>query len=170
VDQHATGQSTLFATLVEEHWEAVFRMLWCTTGNAHDAEELAQETFLRALRSFASFTPGTRARAWLLRIAMNACHDLRRRRKTRREAPLVDDAGPAAESTVAPLETAEQYERLLAAMQGLSETARAVFHLRAAESLSFREISRLLKISEESARWHMCQARKKLLKDMTRDE
>ena len=162
--QFAADSARAFSTVVEGHWDAVFRTLWCMTGNTHDAEELTQETFLKALRAFASFEAGSNVRAWLLRIAVNACHDLRRKRTTSRELPLADDPATSAESPVDRLEIAEQYERLMMAMQELSSTARTVFHLRAGESLAFREIARLLEISEDAARWHMGQARRKLLK------
>jgi RNA polymerase sigma factor (sigma-70 family) len=71
--QFAADSARAFATIVEGHWDAVFRTLWCMTGNTHDAEELTHETFLKALRAFASFEAGSNVRAWLLRIAVNAC-------------------------------------------------------------------------------------------------
>jgi len=155
-----------FAAAVDVHWSAVFRLLFCMTGNTHDAEELAQETFLRAWRRFDSFRPGTQLRAWLLRIATNACLDVQRQRKRARQTPLPDDLPDAQNGPGHRLETAEQAALLRAAMNGLSETTRTVFHLRATESLSFREIAEMLGTTEQAARWHMHQARRKLVKHL----
>ena len=66
-----------FTDVVNEHWNRVYRLLHCLTGNTHDTEDLTQETFLRALKRLDSFRPGTAMRAWLLRIATNAFFDAR---------------------------------------------------------------------------------------------
>jgi RNA polymerase sigma-70 factor, ECF subfamily len=152
-----------FAAVVEAHWTAVFRLLYCMTGDVHDTEELTQETFLRALSRLVSFRPGTKMRAWLLRIARNACLDAQRKRKRARRVEFQDEPGTDRHPGYW-IETEEQAALLRTAMEELSETARTVFHLRAQESLSFKEIASLLETTEEAARWHMHQARTKLLK------
>ena len=60
-----------FAELVREHWEPVFRYLMHQVRRLHDAEELTQETFLRALSHWEQREPETRPRAWLICIARN---------------------------------------------------------------------------------------------------
>jgi RNA polymerase sigma-70 factor (ECF subfamily) len=152
---------TPFAEVVHANWSAVYRLLWCMTGNRHDSEDLTQETFLRALSRFESFTPGTRMRPWLLRIASNAYFDLRRKRQRIQVQPL-GDAAAAENRPEQPLEAAEQNELLRAALEELSETTRMVFHLRTQEELSFRDIGLMAGVSEQAARWHMHQARSKL--------
>jgi RNA polymerase sigma-70 factor (ECF subfamily) len=152
-----------FAAVVDGHWSAVFRLLRCLSGNTHDTEDLAQETFLRALRRRDSYQPGTRLRAWLLRIATNVYYDLHRKRRRLKVRPLSEELpGPACRPE-GPLEAAEQGRQIEAALATLPETTRLVFHLRAQEELSFREIAVLLETTEEAARWHMRQARLKLL-------
>jgi RNA polymerase sigma-70 factor (ECF subfamily) len=157
-----------FAEVVNDHWKSVYKLLYTITGNTHDTEDLTQETFLRALQRFETFQPGTKLRTWLLRIATNAFFDTQRKRQSRRAIPLENEP-PA---TLAPpdrrMELAEQSALLKIALEELSETARLVFHLRAQEDLSFREIAGMAGISEEAARWHMHQARAKLLKRMER--
>jgi RNA polymerase sigma-70 factor, ECF subfamily len=159
-----------FTAIVEAQWGAVYRLLYHVTGNAHDADELSQETFLRAWQRFDSFQPGTNLRSWLLRIATNAAFDLHRKRKRARGAPLLDDVPGREASPGHWLETAEQTALVRAAMQELSATTRAVFHLRATESLSFREIGEAVGVSEEAARWHMHEARRRLIKTVRRSE
>jgi RNA polymerase sigma-70 factor (ECF subfamily) len=160
---------TGFAEVVEAHWTAVFRFLWAMTGNHHDTEELTQETFLRALRRLDTFRPGTQMRPWLLRIAANTCTDQWRKRKRGACVPLADDPPDPADDPTRRLETVEEAERLRAAAAELSETTRAVFHLRVQEDLPFRQIGEMLGVSEEAARWHMHQARSKLLARAQRD-
>jgi RNA polymerase sigma-70 factor (ECF subfamily) len=151
-----------FTAVVHEHWNAVFRLIHTLGRDAHEAEDLTQETFLRALDRIAGFTPGTNMRAWLLRIATNAFFDERRKRKRARRQPLADlpadGQGPGHA-----LETAEQAALARAAMAELTELTRLVFHLRVQEDLSFREIAELAGTTEQAARWHMHQARTKLL-------
>jgi RNA polymerase sigma-70 factor (ECF subfamily) len=156
------ADSGSFAGVVNAHWSAVYRLLWCMTGNRHDTEDLTQETFLRALNRLESFTPGTSMRAWLLRIASNAFFDLRRKHGRLRQQPLKDSFPSADSRPEKPLEAAEQNELLRVALEELSETTRLVFHLRTQEELSFREIGELTGVTEEAARWHMHQARTKL--------
>lgn len=159
----AEAAPTGFAGVVEAHWEAVFRLLLAMTGNHHDTEELAQETFLRALRRIDSFRPGTQMRPWLLRIAANTCRDLWRKRNRARCEPLPDDHPAPRHDPADRLQTIEEAQLLQAAVEDLSQATRAVFHLRVQESLSFRQIGELVGISEEAARWHMHQARTRLL-------
>src|SRR3954453_14211858 len=85
------GGAPAFAAVVGEHWQAVYRLLRSLSGGTHETEDLTQETFLRALRRYDSFRPGTRMRAWLLRIATNAFFDARRKRRRSRAAPLDQD-------------------------------------------------------------------------------
>jgi len=156
--------STDYATVVQEHWPAVYRLLHSLSGDVHETEDLTQETFLRALERLSSFERGTNMRSWLLRIASNAFFDVRRKRKRSRVQRL--EADPAQEecSPGHALEVAEQSELVRVAMEELSELTRMVFHLRATEELSFREIAEIASTTEQAARWHMHEARTRLLK------
>ncbi len=149
--------------VVEQHWDAVYRLLYHLSGNRHDAEDLAQETFLRAINRQDSFRAGTNRRAWLLRIASNAFFDVQRKRKTAKAVPLGEDLPQAAAPPAGPAETAELGVLLAAALAHLSQVQRAVFLLRSVEALSFREIADILDLREETARWHMMHARRQLL-------
>ncbi len=162
----AAGENS-FAAVVADHWNAVYRLLSHLTGNPHDTDDLAQETFLRALGRLDSFAPGTNMRAWLLRIASNAFFDGQRKRRRARVEPLADEPAAAPERPGKSLEIEEDCALLHAALEELSETARLVFHLRATEDMPFRDIAALLGTSEEAARWHMHQARTKLLKRLS---
>ena len=155
-----------FAAVVEEHWLAVYRLLHSLSGNVHETEDLTQETFLRALQRLASFQPGTNMRNWLLRIASNAFFDVRRKRKRAKAQPLTADPAHDERPVGHNLEVAEQGALVRAAMEDLTELTRLVFHLRATEELSFREIAEIAGTTEQAARWHMHEARKRLMERM----
>jgi RNA polymerase sigma-70 factor, ECF subfamily len=161
--QKAAADRPDFTALVGEHWTAVFRLAHALTGDAHAAEDVTQETFLRAWKRFDTFQPGTRLRAWLFRIATNACFDEERKRRRGPTEPLTADAPASGPAPGQALETAERCAILRAALDGLSELTRLVFHLRAQEDLSFREIAEIAGTTEQAARWHMHHARTKLL-------
>jgi RNA polymerase sigma factor (sigma-70 family) len=158
-----------FAQVVEQHWTAVYRFLFRMTGHAQDTEDLAQETFLKALERLDSFAPGTNLRAWLLKIACNAFLDSRRKQarvKLAAAPPEVEDRAVGADHRLA---TAEQATLARAALDELTDLTRAVFHLRVEEELPFRDIGLLVGTTEEAARWHMHQARTILLAKLQRD-
>lgn len=153
-----------FTVVVEAHWTAVYRLLFSLTGNPHDSEDLAQETFLRALRRWDTFKKGTNLRAWLLRIGTNAFFDIKRKKRTLKINPLPEEVAGDDTSAETKLESREEAELIRAALTDLSELTRLVFHLRVTEDLSFKDIADLAGITEVAARQHMHQARSKLLK------
>lgn len=155
-----------FADLVREHWEPVFRYLLHQTRRTHDAEELTQEAFLRALAHWPTRDPDTRARAWLFRIARNLFLDLARRRKVVPTGPLGEYELGGDQPPDRLSETADEVAKVRAALAELTELARSVFLLRVEGELSFAEIAATIGISEEAARWHMHQARTKLAAKM----
>lgn len=155
-----------FAEVVRDHWVAVFRVLSHMTGDDHDAEELTQETFLRGWQNWSRFEPGTRPRAWLFRIARNAYVDFYRRHQTIRFEGLAEERVVTSDDPTRVVEVNEQATAIRSALLELTELARLVFLLRVEGELSFAEVADELEISEEAARWHMHQARTKLLARM----
>jgi RNA polymerase sigma-70 factor (ECF subfamily) len=111
------------------------------TGKPQDAEDLVQETFLRAYRSFGQFAPGTNLRAWMHTILRNVCTDTRRKAaRTLQGGELPEDGPP-----VAPAQEAFGAERdLERALAGLPEVFREAVILRDVEELSYEEISGVL--------------------------
>ena len=68
--------------LVKEHWAPVYRLCYRLSGNAHDAEEFTQDTFLRALEKWHRFEAGTNLRAWLFHLSTNASLTSQRQART----------------------------------------------------------------------------------------
>jgi len=158
------GDRSAFARLVERYWDRVYRWLYHLTRDRHAAEDLTQETFLRALAAVKSFRPGSNFRAWVFRIGHNNfVNQKRAERRTKHQLP--EDA-PATDVTSAE-STAENHEVLEVVMRAVSDLPhefRAALLLRVQEGMSFREVAKALSTTEETARWRVFKARQKLLK------
>ncbi|HKC13468.1 MAG TPA: sigma-70 family RNA polymerase sigma factor [Vicinamibacteria bacterium] len=114
------------------------------TRNPYDAEDLVQETFLRAYRSFDRYTPGTNIRAWLYTILQRVRTDALRRLARRPEAvELFEDtlAVPPPQE-----ELASGGEDIASALARLPESFRVAVLLRDIEEFSYEEISRILEV------------------------
>jgi RNA polymerase sigma-70 factor (ECF subfamily) len=149
-----------FQVLAEQHLNGLFGAALRLTRNRTRAEDLLQETFLRAWRSFRTFQPGTNARAWLYKILMNAYIDSYR--KTTREPEVVDHedvdefylytkvqesedfrrAGNPEEEVLARLMDAD----VKGALDSLPESFRQVVILSDIEGFSYQEIADILSI------------------------
>lgn len=82
------GDQAAFTEFVRRYQRAVYRVAWALTRNASDADDLAQETFVRAYQAIGRFRVGEPPYPWLARIATNLAFSLFRRRKRRPETPL----------------------------------------------------------------------------------
>jgi RNA polymerase sigma-70 factor (ECF subfamily) len=82
ISRARTGDDTAWVTLVMEHQQPVFRLAYLLLGDAHDAEDVAQDTFVRALRALRTFDTERALRPWLLTIASNLARN--RSRSVRR--------------------------------------------------------------------------------------
>src|SRR5438046_1774864 len=80
------GDEDAFRSLVERHSRTLFSLAFRMTGNEHDAEDVVQESLLRAYRKIESFDARASFRTWLYRIAVNCSLDMVRARKRRSEA------------------------------------------------------------------------------------
>ena len=159
------GDRSAFARVVDAYWERLFRWLYRLTRDRHRAEDLTQETFLKALAAVGSFRAGSNFRAWLFRIGHNNFVNLKRSERKSPQPP--GDEPPAADETPGPVTTAadrEELERVARAVNDLPTDFRTALLLRAEEGMSFREVAAVLKITEETARWRVFKARQKLAK------
>jgi RNA polymerase sigma-70 factor (ECF subfamily) len=155
------GDRPAFSALVERYWDRLYRWLYQLTRDRHAAEDLAQETFLKALGGLARFRPGSNFAAWLFRIAHNAFAN--QCRSARRREPLPDDLpgrGMGPDEAAAGREAEQALSR---ALGRLPPEWRGALLLRAEAGLSFRQIGEALDLTEETARWRVFKARQKLL-------
>src|SRR4026209_3051716 len=88
----AGGDPTAFQALVERHRSMVYRVAYHFAGNHHDAEDIAQEVFIKVYRSLGKFRQDAQLTSWLYRIVMNACIDHRRRHSPAASTPFGEEA------------------------------------------------------------------------------
>src|ERR1041385_2199347 len=86
-----SGDADAFRILVERHSRSLFRLAFRITGNEQDAEDVVQESFIRAYRQLSRFEARAHFGTWLHRIVANCSVDLIRSRRSRRDHASVDD-------------------------------------------------------------------------------
>jgi RNA polymerase sigma-70 factor (ECF subfamily) len=147
--------------LAERHRGEIMRYLVRLLGDAHEAEDVCQETFLRAHRAVGRLAPDANSRAWLYRIATNTARDASRRR-ARRTARSVDadpDGIPGADPSP---EAREQLRAVARAVEALPPRQRGALMLRQFHGLGYAEIAATLGGNEAAARANVYQAIRKL--------
>jgi RNA polymerase sigma-70 factor (ECF subfamily) len=143
-----------YRELVRAYQGPVVNLAWRITGSADDAAEVAQETFIRILRSLATYDPDRPLRSWIFKIASNLSLDVIRRRKRRpvsfedlsaEEGPAFEpaDEGPPPDEGLRREWSAERFEALL---EELPEHYRAILHLRYREEMPYDAIAETLDI------------------------
>ena len=157
------GDRAAFARLVERYWDRLYRWLYQLTRDRHAAEDLTQETFLKALAALGSFRAGSNFRAWVYRIGHNNFVN-QKRAERRTKVSLPDDiAGQVGLEVEGSSESQEMLDAVNKAVADLPPDFRAALMLRVNEELSFRDVAKILKTTEETARWRVFKARQKLL-------
>jgi RNA polymerase sigma-70 factor (ECF subfamily) len=148
VERVKGGDDDAFRVLVERHSRAIYRSAYRITGNSADADDVVQETFLRAYRAAASFDARATFTTWLHRIAINCSLDLIDSRK-RRDGRIDDseDLSFVASTAASPDRIAlgaEMQRAIAAAMAGLTGNERTAFVLRHFEGMPLEEIGQIL--------------------------
>jgi RNA polymerase sigma-70 factor, ECF subfamily len=167
------GDSEAFRLLVERHSRSVYKVAYRVTGNADDAEDVVQETFLKAYRQLERFEERASFGTWLHRIAWNCSVDLLRARPKREQAEEADTleqlgsthatvTGSVAPSPERLMASVQVGDRVKEAMSRLSPLERAAFVMRHYEGRSIDEISRALEIRENAAKHSIFRAVRKM--------
>ena len=166
------GDQDAFRILVERHSRAVFRVAYRLTGHEQDAEDVVQDTFVRAYRQIGQFESRSTFATWLYRIAFNCAHDMLRKRPTAGARISLDDDGEGKRmemTDMSPVANPAQRlaqrqigERVRAAMVELTPQERAAFVMRHFEGLSIDEIGRALGLRASAAKHSVFRAVKKL--------
>ncbi len=164
--------SSAFDQVVLPHMDAAYNLARWLTRNGHDAEDVVQEAFLRALRFFSGFHGGN-ARAWLLAIVRNACYDWLRRHRPSEVSDSFDeevhsavDQGPTPEDLL--IAQADRL-RLREALETLPLAWREVLVLRELECLSYKEIADVAGIKMGTVMSRLARARAGLQQQLTVD-
>jgi RNA polymerase sigma-70 factor (ECF subfamily) len=140
-------------------------------GNRHDAEDAAQETFLKAFRNVESFEPRVPLYTWIFRIGINTCLDHKKKAFSRHQRSYVDFESitkeiPSLSSPENHLQIIELTESVQKALLELPVKLRSVIILKEVEGLPYEEISRVLKISIGTVKSRISRAREQLRKKL----
>lgn len=156
------GDLAAFELLMRQNERLVLATAQRLTGNMEDAQDVSQEVFLRLYKNLGKLQSANALTAWLYRVTVNACHDLRRRKPASEPAetagePVSDGADPQASLT-----QAERKRVLEMSLRILPEKERAALVLRDLEGLSTQEVARALGSSEATVRSQISKARAKV--------
>lgn len=160
-----------FAEVITLHQRAIYGYLLRFTRNVQDAQDLFQDTFLRAYRAYAALPTEADLRAWLMRIAVNLSKNYVRDRQRRNRVLVDEEQGQGHEHTVfaenrsdteQTMISRETAQTLLATIDALPFRQRAALMQRQFEGLDYNTIAANLECSPESARAHVYQALRKL--------
>ena len=151
----AEGDRSAFHTLVERHRPLVYRVAFQFAGNHHDADDIAQDVFIKVYQSLARFRQDAQFSSWLYRIAMNACIDHHRRQSPHLASRDTDDPdlalGAAPDGCPGPEDQAAGAElgvALQAAIEQLPPRQKLIFLMRHHEGLKLREIASALGLQD----------------------
>ena len=166
VERARRGDTGAWETIVRTHQGLAFRTAYLLSGNAADAEEAAQDAFVKAYRALGRFRRGAELRPWLLRIVANEARN-RRRSAGRRErltlrAAAESRPGDAVPSPEAALLTRESQERLLAAVETLSDDHREAVVCRYLLDLSEAETATALGVRRGTVKSRLSRALEQL--------
>lgn len=172
------GDRAAFAQLVERYSPQIYRAALKILGDPQDAEDVLQETFIKALRALPSFEGRSSLSTWLYRIAVNEALMLVRKRKP--DTVSIDTDKEDSEGQAQPVEivdwcclpegdlmSAETRQALDQAARQLTPALRAVFVLRDIEGLSVRETAEALGITEVAVKTRLLRARLKLREELS---
>jgi len=163
--QAQQGDPEAFSRLVDAYQRAVFNMCYRMSGNAEDAEDAAQETFLRAFKSMRRYDLNRPFSTWILSIAAHYCIDQVRRRRFQivsiEDLPVPDlpDLAPGIEKS---LSMKEDQQRVRLLLQSLEPTDRAAVVMYYWYDFSYDEISRALSLTESAVKSRLHRARRRM--------
>jgi RNA polymerase sigma-70 factor, ECF subfamily len=169
------GDREAFRELVERHSRRVFQLAFRLTGNEEDAEDVVQDTFLRAYRGLSRFEERAQFLTWIHRIASNCAMDLARRRPLRsdrveefdeRRPPASGDPGDAIPAPERQAVASETGRRVAAALTRLSPMERTAFVLRHFEGRPIAEIAQTLQVRAGAAKNCVFRAVSKLRREL----
>lgn len=159
------GDQLAFTNLIQRYERAVYNLCYRMLGNPNEAEDAAQEAFLRAYRAIRRYDTERKFSTWVLSIASNYCIDQLRKRRLLTlsfdEFPYLDvsEKGPGPEGQLILGERTEEIRTLLA---GLNETDRAAVVMRYWHELSYDEIGEALSLTNSAVKSRLHRARRTL--------
>ncbi len=156
-----------FGDVVDAHQIEILRYLCRLTGDPDEAEDLFQETFLRAFRAFGRLRRASNHRAWLFRIATNVFLNHRRHQRRRPEIPLADDVASAEPSPARRHRAGVTMAAYRRAIESLPPRQRVAFVQRRLQGWSYAQVAVAMGSSPATARANVYQAVRRLRRELS---
>lgn len=162
-EQSMAQRDELFHSLVQAHGTRLYRFIIKNIGNPSDAEDLAQQAFMEAVRSYRAFKGESALSTWLYGIAMNLVRNHLSRAPHRRyeftDDSAIDELACEALSPVQALEQSQHMQHLQLAMEELPESMRSILLMVAVDELSYEAAAALLSVPVGTVRSRLSRAR-----------
>jgi RNA polymerase sigma-70 factor, ECF subfamily len=170
IQQFKAGDLSIFEIIIKKYQDRIYNLCRYLLGHPQDAEDAAQEVFLKGYRNLKHFKPESSLYTWLYRIGVNTCLDYKR--KSRPE-PLKDEslaeALPSSEPSPEQHYQSKQIGRAIqAALDRLPGDSRAVIVLREIEGLSYEEMAEVLHTSVGTIKSRLSRTREELRRLLTK--
>jgi RNA polymerase sigma-70 factor (ECF subfamily) len=162
----AAGSHAAFGEIVQRHFQPVYRLVWRLTGGAADAEDVAQEAFVKLWKNPSQLREGAALRGWLMRVASNAVIDGSRKQHSPPLADMPDPPDPQARPD-APLDRAQAAKLVDARIASLPERQRLALSLVYFEGLSNIEAAAVMEVSVEAIESLLSRARRSLKESLS---
>lgn len=163
IERVKQGDAAAYDYLVSRYLPRVVSIAWGVVRNPHDAEDLAQEAFVKAYAGIARFQSGQPFGPWIYRIVTNLALDVARRRTRFRHEELSPmELAPRRDNTELRAESGQLARRIDQAIESLPEMQRIVARLHLVEGFEHAEIAAMTGLSDGTVRSHLSHARAKL--------
>jgi RNA polymerase sigma-70 factor, ECF subfamily len=168
IEDFKKGNASAFESLLLKYKDRIYTLCRYLLGNPHDADDAAQDTFVKAFQGLKRFTPTASFYTWLYRIAVNTCLDQRRKASLRTDLFVADgtdflDTAPS--QSPSPESDYEMKQALLSlqtSLNHLSVKLRAPLVLKEVEGLSYEEIAAALDVSVGTVKSRISRAREEM--------
>ncbi|MBI5640271.1 MAG: sigma-70 family RNA polymerase sigma factor [Nitrospirae bacterium] len=175
IERFKDGDNSAFEELILKYQDRIYNLCRHMLGNAHDAEDMAQDSFIKAYQNLKRFRPEASFYTWLYRIAVNTCLDFKKRpffeslfRTSDKGEEFVLEPISEGPSPEKELETRQMMHALQKGLAQLSPKFRTVLILREMEGFSYEEIAEVLDLSTGTVKSRISRAREELKKSMTK--
>lgn len=176
VEKAQLGDKDAFGELVRKYQRRVYATALQMIGDSRDADDIAQDAFIRAFQAIERFDGRSEFHTWMYRIVVNlSINHIKKRSKNRNvdeNDPRVKDALPEGGNDGNPAKAFEKrqfYSRLVAALDALPESLKATVVLVSLQGLSHRIVAEILGCSEGTVSWRIHEARKVLREHLSED-
>ena len=171
IQKAQAGNVTAFEQLVRMYDQRVLLLIYRMQGNLQDAQDIYQETFLKAFEKLETFRFESEFRTWLFRISINQCINLRRKKRIKYWLTFSDEPTDTATVILSAPENPESifantelHQQIETALNQLSTQQRSMFILKHYEGYKIREISEILNCAEGAVKNQIFRATRKLQK------